>query len=315
MRVVVLAVGLLLVITLGSAIYVVNETEQVIVTQFGEPVGGPVDTPGLKFKIPLVQKIHRFEKRFLEWEGDVEELPTKDKVFVLIDTYARWRIDDPLLFFQRVRNERGAQSRLDDIVDGETRNAIARHNLIEVVRTSNREPITDESVFEAESGVQAELNEIREGRAAIREQILAAAQRRTEDLGIELLDVQFKRINYGDQVLRDVYNRMISERKRISERFRSEGQGEKAKILGDMERELKRVRSEAYRQAEEIRGRADAEATDIYAAAYDQSPASRRFYEFLKTMETFEATVDADTWMVLSTDGDFFRFLEDSGGG
>ncbi len=294
---------------LRSTAFLVYEWDQVIITQFGEPVGDPITAPGLKFKIPFIQEVHRFDKRFLEWDGDVAELPTKDKVFIKVDTYARWRISDPLLFFQRLRNEMVAQSRLDDILDGEARKAIANHNLIEVIRSTNRTPEQDESVPDLEG----ELGEIQSGREIIRLEVLAAGQTRTADLGIEVLDVQFKRINYGPQVLQDIHARMISERQRIADRFRSEGQGEKAKILGDMERELKRIRSGAYRQAEEIRGRADAEATGIYAAAYDQSADSRSFYEFLKTMETFETTVDADTLLLLSTDGDFYRYLKSSG--
>jgi membrane protease subunit HflC len=299
----------LLVIVLANAAFIVNEWEQVIITQFGQPVRDPIVTPGLKFKIPFIQKLHRFDKRFLEWEGDVAELPTKDKVFILVDGYARWRISDPLLFFQRLRNEMGAQSRLDDILDGETRNAIAKHELLQVIRSTNRVPEVDEAMPELEG----HLEEITEGREDIRNQVLVAGQGRTADLGIEVLDVQFKRINYGEQVLQDVYQRMTSERSRIAERFRSQGQGEKAKILGDMDRELKRIQSEAYREAEGIRGRADAEATDIYARAYNQSAEARRFYEFLKTMETFESTVDPETLLLLSTDGDFYRFLKGSG--
>ncbi len=308
-RLVPVVILVVLLVVFSNAAFVVNEWEQVIITQFGQPVGDPIVTPGLKLKIPFVQKLHRFDKRFLEWEGDVAELPTRDKVFILVDGYARWRISDPLLFFQRLRNEMGAQSRLDDILDGETRNAIAKHALLQVIRSTNRVPEVDESMPELTVG----LEEIAEGREAIREQVLVAGRERTSDLGIEVLDVQFKRINYGEQVLQDVYRRMISERSRIAERFRSEGQGERAKILGDMDRELKRIQSEAYREAEGIRGRADAEATDIYAQAYDQSADSRRFYEFLKTMETFEATVDAETLLLLSTDGDFYRFLKGSG--
>ncbi len=303
-----IVVALVALVLVFDAVYQVKEFEQVIITQFGEPVGDPVTEPGLHVKIPLIRKVHRFDKWFLEWEGEAAELPTKDKVFIVVDSFARWRITDPLKFFQRLRNEQGAQSRLDDILDGETRNAIARHLLLEVIRSSNREPIRDESATE----VGQELSPIAEGRDAIRMQILAAAQKRTADLGIEILDVQFKRINYGEQVLRDVYNRMISERVRISDRFRSQGQGERAEILGNMERELKRIQSEAYRTAEEIRGRADAEATEIYARAYNQSADSRRFYEFLKSMETFEKTVDSETWLILSTDGDFYRYLEKS---
>jgi len=298
----------LLVVVFANAAFIVNEWEQVIITQFGQPVRDPIVTPGLKFKIPFIQKLHRFDRRFLEWEGSVAELPTKDKVFILVDGYARWRISDPLLFFQRLRNEMGAQSRLDDILDGETRNAIAKHELLQVIRSTNRVPEVDEAMPELEG----HLEEISEGREDIRQQVLEAGQERTADLGIEVLDVQFKRINYGEQVLQDVYQRMISERSRIAERFRSEGQGEKAGILGDMDRELKRIQSEAYREAEGIRGRADAEATDVYAKAYNQSVDSRRFYEFLKTMETFEATVDAETLLLLSTDGDFYRYLKGS---
>ncbi len=297
-----------LIVGVRSTAFLVYEWDQVIITQFGEPVGDPINTPGLKFKVPFIQKIHRFDKRFLEWDGDVAELPTKDKVFIAVDTYARWRISDPLLFFQRLRNESGAQSRLDDILDGEARKAIANHNLIEVIRSTNRSPIQDDSVPD----LAGELGEIRVGRENIRAEVLAAGQARTSDLGIEVLDVQFKRINYGPQVLQDVHARMISERQRIADRFRSEGQGERAKILGDMERELKRIRSEAYREAEEIRGRADAEATEIYARAYNQSADSRSFYEFLKTMETFESTVDPETWLLLSTEGDFYRYLKSS---
>jgi len=226
-----------------------------------------------------------------------------------VDTYARWRISDPLLFFQRLRDERGAQSRLDDILDGETRNAIANHDLIEVIRSSNREAAADESNPDAESG----LEEIVTGRDKIREDILAAAQERTEDLGIQVLDVQFRRINYGEQVEPDVFNRMISERQRIADRFRSQGQGQASEILGNMERDLKRIQSEAYRQATEIRGRADAEATEIYASAYNQSIQSRGFYEFLRTMEAFEETIDTETWLVLSTDSDYVGFLKASG--
>jgi membrane protease subunit HflC len=213
-----------------------------------------------------------------------------------------------LQFFRRLRNEMGAQSRLDDILDGETRNTIAKHDLLEVIRSSNRTPAEEELTAE----LAEELATIDVGRSQIREQILAAAQARTADLGIEILDLQFKRINYGEQVLNDVYNRMISERVRISDRFRSEGQGERADILGQMERELQRIQSEAFRQAEEIRGRADAEAADIYARAYDQSLDSRRFYEFTKSMETLRLTIDEGTWLLLTTDGDFYRFLESS---
>ena len=305
-------VVLLLVAALGfGSFYTLGEAQQAIRVQFGEPVGDPVTTPGLHFKLPLIQEVKRFDKRFLEWEGDVAELPTKDKVFILVDTYARWRITKPLRFYERNRDERGAQSRLDDILNSATRSAIAKHELLEFVRLSNRTPSQDLSAAD----LVEELDPIEVGRHKIRQEILAAAQQiiADADLGMEILDVQFKRINYGPQVLNDVYNRMISERVRISDRFRSEGQGERASILGDMERELKRIQSEAYRQAEEIRGRADAEATEIFAGAYNKSSDSRRFYAFLKTMETLLSTADKDTVLLLSTDGEFYSYLSESG--
>jgi membrane protease subunit HflC len=300
-------IGIVLVlIIIRSGFYVVQEPEQVIITQFGKPVGDPVDTPGLKFKLPLIQKIHRFDKRFLEWDGDANQLPTKDKRFIWVDMYARWRISDPLLFFQRLRDERGAQTRLDDILDGETRNAIANHRLVEVIRTSNRTP----EVSELESSDEALLEEIKYGREKIRNEILTKAQSRTSDLGIEILDAQFKRINYVEEVRRKVYERMIAERRRIADRYRSEGQGEASRIRGEKDRDLKRIQSEAYRQAREIIGRADAEATSIYAAAYDRSADSRSFYEFLKTMEIYETTIDDGTSLILTTEGDFYKFLK-----
>jgi membrane protease subunit HflC len=305
--VVIVVVAALLLI--ASAAYVVFETEQVILTQFGKPVGAPVSEPGLHFKIPLIRKVHRFDRRFLEWDGKANELPTKDKRFIWADTYARWRITDPLLFFQRLQNERGAQSRLDDILDGETRNAIANHELVELVRTSNRTPELDESVAEGSD----ELAPIQNGREAIRREILAAAQTRTQDLGIEILDVQFKRINYVEEVQEKVYDRMIAERRRIADRFRSEGEGESARIRGELERDLNEIESEAFKTAEEIKGRADAEATAVYAAAYDRSADSRRFYEFLKSMETLEQTASSETTVLLSTESELFRFLKDSG--
>jgi membrane protease subunit HflC len=299
-------IGLLLV---SSAAYVVNEVEQAIITQFGEPIGDPVTEPGLHFKIPLLHEVHRFDKRFLEWDGDPNELTTKDKRFIFVDTLARWRITDPLLYFQRLQDERRAQSRLDDILDGETRNAIANHDLVEVVRTSNREPAQDESGF---GEVETVLDPIQVGREKIRLEILTKAQARTADLGIEILDVQLKRINYVEDVREKVYLRMIAERNRIADRYRSEGEGEAARITGEMERELKRIESEAYRTAQEIVGRADARATEIYAGAYDQSADARRFYEFLKTMETLRSTANSDTSIVLSTDSEFYRFLKGS---
>jgi len=302
----------LLLIVVSSATFVVTETEQVIITQFGKPVGDPVMTPGIKFKLPFIQTANFFEKRFLEWDGDPNQVPTKDKRFIWVNTYARWRITDPLLFFQRLRDERGAQSRLDDILDGETRTAIANHNLVELVRTSNRDlVVADENIQNEEMGV---LDTIKYGREKIREEIFKTSAERTVDLGIEILDFRFKRINYVKEVREKVFDRMITERKRIADKYRSEGQGEASRILGEKERELKRITSEAFKTAQEIKGKADAEATKIYASAYNTNNDSRDFYKFLKTMETYETTFDTKDWLILSSKSDFFRYLKDQNG-
>ncbi len=306
---VILAVGL---IALFSAAFIVKETEQVIITQFGKPVGDPVTEPGIHFKIPIIQEAHFFDKRFLAWDGDPNQIPTKDKRFIWVDGYARWRIIDPLLFFQRVRDERGAQTRLDDILDGETRNAVANNNLVEIIRSTNREMEVSEELEELQ---ESEIDlDIQLGREKLTRQIIEAAAPRLQVLGIELLDLRFKRINYVAEVQKKIYERMISERKRIAEKFRSEGQGEAAKIQGDRERDLKKIESEAYRQAQEIKGKADAEATAIYARAYDQNPESREFYRFLKTMDSYKNTLSEKDWLLLSTKGDFFKFLQDRSG-
>jgi membrane protease subunit HflC len=304
----VLAVAAVLVLVMSA--YVVQEPEQVILTQFGKPVGPPISSPGLKFKTPFIQKVHRFEKRYLEWDGEPNQLPTRDKRFIWVNTYARWRITDPLLFFQRLHNERGAQTRLDDILDGETRNAIAKYDLVQLVRTSNRAAVLTESQASDESA----LTQIDQGRNDIRLEVLANARARTVDLGLEILDVEFKRVNYVDEVQRKVYERMIAERERVADRFRSEGQGEAFRIRGEKDRELLRISSEAYRQAQEIKGAADAKATAVYASAYNRSADSRSFYEFLKTMQAYTTTMDSTSSLVLSTDADFYRFLKSGSG-
>ncbi|OGJ94138.1 MAG: HflC protein [Candidatus Raymondbacteria bacterium RifOxyC12_full_50_8] len=302
------AIGFAIFITILSATFIVKETEQVIITQFGKPVGSAIVTSGMHFKVPFIQKANSFERRFLEWNGDPNQVPTKDKRFIWVDAYARWRIHDPLLFFQRVRDERGAQSRLDDILDGETRNAIAKHNLVEVIRSTNRESQADEELTVTEG--DSLLTKIQYGREKVTRSIIAVAAPRTLELGIELLDLRFKRINYVEEVQRKIYERMISERKRIAEKYRSEGQGEASRIIGDRERDLKKVQSEAYKTAQEIIGKADAEATTIYASAYNRSPESREFYRFIKTMETYKTTLSDKDWLVLSTKGDFFGYLQ-----
>ena len=297
-------VAFALLLVLSSSLFTVAETEQVVITQLGKPVGRPIISPGLHLKVPFVQTVHAFEKRFLEWDGEPNQIPTEDKRFIWVDSYARWRITDPLLFFQRLSDERGAQSRLDDILDGETRNTIAKHQLIDLVRSTNRPFVVSVDVAELSQPEAAER--VAFGREKLAAEVLKNAQRRTLDLGIEVLDFRFKRVNYVDEVRKEVYARMISERKRIAERYRSEGEGEAARIAGERERELRVVESEAYRQAQEIRGKADAQAADIYAAAYNRDP---EFYRFLKSMGTLKESLDADTVLVLSTDSELLRYL------
>lgn len=292
-------------VVLIDGVFVIRETEQVIITQFGKPIGAPRTEPGLSFKIPIVQKASFFDKRYLEWDGDANQIPTKDKKFIFVDTYARWEITDPLQFFVRLRDERGAKSRLDDILDGETRNAVASHDLLELVRSTNREPeLTEEYLEDLEI-----LERINVGREAIEELVLERANQRTGDLGIRILDFRFKRMNYVDEVRQRVYERMVSERNQIAELFRSEGQGESRVIQGDKDRELAAIQSEAQRQAEEIRGRADAQATAIYAAAYNRSAQTRELYGFLKSLETLQRSLDSTSTVVLSTDSEIFKYL------
>jgi membrane protease subunit HflC len=286
----------------------VKETEQVVITQFGKPIGEPKTTPGLKLKVPFIQKANFFEKRYMEWDGDPNQLPTKDKKFIFVNTYARWQITDPLQFFKRLTDERGAQSRLADILDGETRDFIASHNLEEVVRSTNRTP-TSSGLIGEEAGDT--LSDIVTGRLKIEEMILKSSNEKVLDLGIVILDVRIKRLNYVEEVRTQIYERMKSERYRIAERFRSEGQGEASKINGEKERDLKSIQSEAFRKAEEIRGRADARAASIYAGVYDQSVASRSLYGFMKSMETFRMTFDSTTTIILSTDSELYKYLTD----
>lgn len=295
-----------LVLVAMDGFYIVKETDQVIITQFGDPVGGAITQPGMKFKIPIIQRAHFFEKRYLAWDGDPNQVPTKDKKFIFVDTYARWQITDPLQFFQRLRDENGAQSRLDDILDGETRNAIASQDLVEVIRSTNREPMEDATVTEV---IEDSLERIKAGRDTIQEEIQDMANQRSSDLGIAILDFRFKRINYVEEVRKTVYDRMISERNRIADKFRSEGQGEAARINGQKERELKAIQSEAFRKAEEIMGRADAEAANIYANIYDQSTASRELYSFIRSMEAYKTAFDEQTSVILSTNSDFYKYL------
>ncbi len=291
-----------------NTIFILSETQQAIVTQFGKPVGGPRMEPGVNFKTPFIQKVQYFDKRYLKWDGDPNQVPTQDKKFIYVDTYARWQITDPLQFFIRLRDERSGQSRLDDILDGETRNAVASHELLDLVRSSNRTPEVYEDYLED----MEELEEIAVGREKIEAQILEKANERTADLGIRVLDFRFKRMNYVDEVRRNVYDRMISERNRIADQFRSEGQGEARRIEGNKERDLAQIKSEAFREAEGIRGRADGEATSIYASAYNRTAASRELYTFLRSMEALEVSFDKETSIILTTDSELYRFLKSS---
>ena len=289
---------------LGSA-FIVQEKDQVVITQFGRPVGKAVTEPGIYFKVPFIQVANYFEKRYMEWNGDPNQVPTKDKKFIFVDTYARWQITDPLQFFKRLTNERGAQSRIDDILDGDTRNFIANNNIEEAVRTSNRTPVSSDSEI-----IRDSLAIIYVGRERIQQEILASANKQTADLGIEILDFRFKRINYVQEVQEQVYERMKSERFRIADKFRSEGQGEASRINGEKERELKSIQSSAFRDAEQIKGKADATAASIYAQAYDQSSQSRNLYSFLKSMETFEKTFDNKTSIFISTESELYKYLK-----
>lgn len=301
--------GLLLVVS--GALYTVDETKQVIITQFGKPVGEPKTEAGLKFKTPFIQQVNPIEKRILEWDGAPSNMPTKDKLYIAVDLFARWRIVDPLQYFLRLRDERSAQSRLDDILGSETRNAVAKHELIEIVRTTkDREPLRDAGLTEADLATLGGLVPISKGRALVETEIFEAAAPKVQVFGIELLDIRFKRINYNESVRPKIYERMISERRQIAERFRSEGNGEAARINGNRERELNRIRSEAYREVEEIRGDADAKATEIYAAAYNQSAEAADFYEFQRTMDMYKSVLSTNSTLIMSTTSEAFQYLQ-----
>jgi membrane protease subunit HflC len=307
--------GLLLLAAVSGLFYTVRMGEQVIVTQFGKPIGDPVDDPGLHFKTPFIQEVNRIEKRILEWDGPANEMTTRDKVYIQVDTFARWRIVDLEKYFVRLRDERSALSRLDDILGSETMSAVARHDLIEIIRTDkDRKPSPEAAAMTgAEEGMPGakpgELRKINEGRLAVEKQILLGAQPKLSAFGIELLDVRFKRLDYDSAVLEKIFERMISERRQIAERFRSEGEAMAARINGDREKELRRIESEAYKKVQEIRGLADAKATETYAKAFNQSKEAADFYGFVKTMETYEKAVPDGTMLILSTDSELWRYL------
>jgi len=294
------------VILFKQSVFIVDEKEQVVITQFGKPVREAITDPGLYFKTPFIHTANYFDKRYMEWDGDPNQVPTKDKKFIFVDTYARWQITDPLQFFKRLTNERFAQSRLDDILDGETRNYIANHNIEEAVRNSNRQPDSAATFGEI---VGDSLLYIYVGREKIQQMILKSANEQARQLGIEVLDFRFKRINYVQEVREQVYKRMNSERFRIADKFRSEGQGEASRINGEKERELKTIQSEAFRTAEEIMGKSDAEAANIYASAYNKSQSARDLYSFLKSMETLKKTSDTTTSVIISSDSELYKYF------
>jgi modulator of FtsH protease HflC len=295
-----------------NSIYTVSEVQQVIITQFGKPVGAPVTDAGLKLKVPFIQDVNPIDKRVLEWDGPPSDMPTKDKLYISVDLFARWRITDPLQYFLRLRDERSAQSRLDDILGSETRNAVAKHELIELIRTTkDRQPLRDTLLTDAERKQDiGSLVPIQKGRQLVEQEIFTAAAEKVQVFGIELLDIRFKRINYNESVRPKIYDRMISERRQIAERFLSEGNGEAARIRGNRVRDLNKIQSEAYRQVEEIRGAADAKATEIYAKAYNQNREAAEFYEFTRTMQSYKSIIATNTTLVLSTDSDLFKFLK-----
>ena len=312
------ALVLVVLVVLNGMLYTIHETEQVIITQFGKPVGEPIVEAGLHLKVPFIQKVNRIDKHILEWDGLRTEMPTRDKLYISVDTYGRWRIVDPLEYFRRLRDERSAQSRLDDILGSETRNAIAKHNLVEVIRTSrDRVPTRDDTLVDPNLSHTkiGTLNAITKGRAKIEQEIKASAKPKLAEFGIELLDIRFKRINYNRSVVDKIYDRMISERQQIASRFRSEGEGEAAKILGNKEHDLSVIQSTAYKKVLEIKGAADAAVAEIYAKAYDQSPESRDLYDFTKTMETYAKIIGSESTLIFSTDSDLFRFLNNASGG
>ncbi len=312
-----LVIGLiLLLILLFSSAYTVREIEQVFITQFGKPVGSAINSDpnhneaGLHFKMPFVQDVNRIEKRILEWNGPAVEMPTRDKLYISVDSFARWRIADPVTYYKKLRDERSALSRLNDIIGSETRSVIAGHNLIEVVRSRiDRKTVRDETLAAADSNLGV-LPPIQYGRSVLEQQILKVSQPKVQPWGIELLDVRFKRINYKAGVIEKIYSRMISERQQIAERFRSEGAGEAAKIIGKKERDLLEIQSGAYRKEQEIKGKADAEATGIYALAYNSSPSAANFYQFVKTLETYQKSLGKDTTLIFTSGSDLFGLFK-----
>lgn len=311
LKIFVAMIGLVILTFMTGLVFIVDETQQVVITQFGKPVGKPITTPGLHFKKPIIQQVHYFEKRLLQWDGDPNQIPTKDKKYIWVDTTARWKISNALEFLQSVNNEMGAHARLDDIINSATRDAVTSHLLVETVRNSNR---ILESKEEGDDLIVTEeaVEHIKTGRQALEKLILKKARKLAPQYGIELVDVRIKRINYVQDVRNKVYERMIAERKRAAEKYRSEGQGRRAEIGGQREKELKLITSEAYRKAQGLKGKADASAISIYARAYSRNP---DFYSFLKTLETYRKTIDENSTIMLTTDSDYYKYLKEMGSG
>ena len=301
----VIAASLLGILALNSA-YIVDETQQVVITQFGEPVGTPHQKPGLQWKVPFMQVVYKFDKRILEWDGYPSEVPTRDKKFIWVDVTGRWRIENPLKFLQTMHNERNAQSRLDDIMDGITRNYITRHDLVDVVRSTNR--ILEVKAGQEDISGEDTYEKIDLGRDSITRKILETAREVVREYGIELIDLRIKRINYVQSVQQKVFERMISERKRAAQQLRSEGEGVRAEIEGQKEKELRRITSEAYRTASTLQGQADAEATGIYGSAYGKDPA---FYSYLASLERYPATLQG-SHAIFSTNSEFLKYLKNT---
>jgi membrane protease subunit HflC len=301
-----IGIGAVAALLISDAAYVVDQSEQALIVQFGEPVGDVVTEPGLHWKKPFVQEVRRYDKRLLDWDGDVSQIPTLGREFVLVDTTGRWRIADPLQFLRSVRDEQGARTRLDDIIDSAVRDIVSGTDLEEIVRSRDWNVDVKDLEEEGIARADVDLDKPKKGREKLEQEMLAAASQRMADYGIELVDVRIKRINYIDSVRRQVESRMVSERQSIAERFRSEGQGRSQEILGQMERELRTITSEAERQAAEIRGKADGEATRIYGEAFGADP---EFFAFLRTLETYES-MGANTTLMIDSQSEFYRYLE-----
>ena len=312
LSILILVAGFALYIIGSASLYSVGEAEQVIITQFGKPVGETIKDAGLHFKTPFIQHVNRFDKRVLEWDGPPVNMPTRDKLYIIVDTFGRWRISDPLQFFTRLRDERSALSRLDDIIGSEVRNSLAKHDLVEIVRTDKNRKASADAAPADDAGQINRLLPISLGRAAIEKEIVAESAPKLKDFGVELIDVRFMRVNYNPGVSTKIHERMMSERQQIASRFRSEGEGEAAKIIGSKERDLRQIESESYRAVQVIKGEADAKASEIYARAYGGSAEAAEFHQFLRTMETYRKTLDKDTTLLLSTDSDLFRYLKQS---